>query len=63
MSLYVRSHANFDRVARNGAWSLATLAARIGEITVALLNAESRDLVSTIEMKCFDQRGLEVKDI
>lgn len=44
-------------------WSLAALAARIGEITVAQLNAESRDLASTIEMKCFAQRGLDLKDI
>jgi hypothetical protein len=42
---------------------LAALAARVGEITVAQPNAESRDFASTIEMKCFDQRGLESKDI
>ncbi|XPS69243.1 hypothetical protein M3J09_001521 [Ascochyta lentis] len=37
--------------------------ARVGEITVAQVKAESWDFASTIEMKCFDQRVLELEDI
>jgi hypothetical protein len=44
-------------------WSLTALAARIGKIRVAQLNAESPDSVSTLETKCFDQRGLDFEDI
>lgn len=44
-------------------WSLKAHAARIGEIRVAQLNAESREVASTIEMKCFDQRALDLEDI
>lgn len=42
-------------------WFLTALAARIGKIRVAQLNAESPGSVSTIETKCFDQRGLNSK--
>ena len=44
-------------------WSLRAHAARIGETRIAQLNAEPRDFASTIEMKCFDQRALRLKDI
>jgi hypothetical protein len=59
---YVRPHIDLTgSFAR--CWSLKALAARFGEIRVAQLNAESRELASTTETNCFDQRVLELEEI